>query len=130
MAVGAMAWYWFSRRPSPVQKLPATVNEFKQMPGGAETIDAGEYVISRLKEGGLPGFSKGDHGSLVAPNIKPPQERTEAYPVLRVICLQKNGDTSEYYYWVVRESDGAPWQLRKAWRASPEGQVLQEYPLQ
>ncbi len=128
--VGAAAWYWSSRRASHSKGLPATVNDFKQMPGGAATIDAGEYVIARLKEGGLPGFSKDEHGTLVIPNIKPPQEQTEAYPVLRVICLRKNGGTSEYYYRVIRESEGAPWQLRRAWRASPEGRVLQEYTLQ
>lgn len=130
IAIGATAWYLLSRRPSPTTpKLPATENEFKQMPGGAATIDAGEYIISRAKEGSLPGWSKDDHGSLVVPNIKPPEEQTEAYPILRIIRLRKNRDTSEYYYWVTRESERAPWQLKKALRASPDGQTREEYSL-
>jgi hypothetical protein len=100
------------------------------MPGGGATTDAADYLVGRLKQGALPGFSKDNHGSLVAPNMKPPQEQTEAYPLLRIVCLHKNGDTSEYYYWVVRASEGAPWQLQKAWRASPDGRVLEEYPLE
>ncbi len=128
--VVATLWAVFLGHPSQAHGLPATVNEFKKMPGGATTVDAGEYVISLLKQGGLPGFSKDDHGWLVAPNIKPPQERIEAHPVLRVLCLRKNDDTSEYYYWVVQESQGAAWQLRRAWRATPEGRLLEEYAVQ
>ena len=130
VAGGAVVWYGFHRRPPRPAGLPATVAEFKGMPGGATTVDAADYLISRLHQGALPGFSKDDHGSLVAPNMKPPQEQTEAYPILRIVCLHKNGDTSEYYYWVVRASKGAPWQLQKAWRASPDGRVLEEYPLE
>jgi hypothetical protein len=100
------------------------------MPGGAATIDAGEYLIGRLKEGKLPGISKDDHGSMVAANAKPHEGQTESYPLVRVIVLRKNGDTSEYFYGVVRESAGAPWQLQKAWRANPEGKVVEEYPVQ
>ena len=67
VALGATVWCGFLRHAPHAGGLPATVNDFKQMPGGAVTMDAGEYVISRLKEGGLPGFSKDDHWSLVVP---------------------------------------------------------------
>lgn len=130
VAVGVAAWYALHHRHANAEGLPATVSEFKEMPGGTTSMDAADYLISRLKQGSLPGFSKDDHGSLVAPNMKPPQEQIEAYPILRIVCLHKNGDTSEYYYWVVRASEGAPWQLQKAWRAGSDGRVLEEYPLE
>jgi hypothetical protein len=95
VTLGAVLWQAFHRQPPRAAGLPATVDEFKGMPGGATTVDATDYLLSRLKQGALPGFSKDDHGSLVAPNIKPPQEQTEAYPILRIVCLHKNGDTSE-----------------------------------
>ncbi len=130
MVVGTTVWYSLLRHHSDAQALPATEGDFKKMPGGGVTVDAGEYIISLLKQGGLPGFSKDDHGWLVAPNVKPPQEQTEGYPILRVLWLRKNDDTAQYCYWVVQASNGAPWQLKRAWRENPGGRLLEEYAVQ
>jgi hypothetical protein len=122
-----LMWYGLRRHYPAPPRLPGTEREFKGLPGGGATIEAGQYILDQVQQGRLPGFAKGDHGSLVVPNIKPPQEQTEAYPVLRVICLRKEGDDSEYYYIVARLREGAPWRLQKAWRAAPGGQVREEY---
>jgi hypothetical protein len=130
LGLGVGAWYGLGHHSHRAEGLPATAKDFKRIPGLIETGDAGEFVIARLQDGQLPGFSADDHGSVIVPNIKPPQEQTEAFPILRVVCLHKNGDISEYYYWVVRASEGATWHVKKAWRASPDGRVLEEYSVQ
>lgn len=118
---------WFGRahhRVSPPNRLPATTQEFNRRPDAAFTVEAGEFLIGLAKNGKLPGFSAGEHGKIQA---GAPEAASESYPVTRAVHLSKDGDTSDYFYVVVRDSQDAPWRLLKAVRMRADGQVSQEY---
>lgn len=123
------------RRRSPqAGKAPATIEEFKQAPGGRLTVASGEFLMGLAKEGKLPGFSAGEHGTMHAGDVDakadtPSGAVPEPYPVSRVIHLQKQGDAADYLYVVVLESEGGPWKLQRAWRTDAGGQIVETYPV-
>jgi len=129
LAVVAL-WYGFGRRQPDPARLPANMEEFKQRGGGAFTVQAGEYLIDRAKQGHLPGFSEGEHGVMIAPNFDPAQVESKTNPESRIVCFRKEGDSSEYYYIVVRIPQDGTLRLEKAWRANPSGQIVEEYRVQ
>ncbi len=105
-------------------RVPATVEELKRRPDVPFTVEAGEFLIGLAKNGKLPGFSASDHGRMQA---GAPEAASESYPVTRAVHFSKDGDTSDYFYVVVRDSEGAQWRLLKAARMSSNGQIIQEY---
>ncbi|HEV2391505.1 MAG TPA: hypothetical protein VG146_03985 [Verrucomicrobiae bacterium] len=133
LLVAAAIWYTVAhRRAPPVPKVPATMEEFKQWPGASLTAQAGEFLIGLARAGKLPGFSAGEHGTMHAGIVDAHGSTvsgaaSEPYPVSRSVHFQKEGDTSDYFYVVVRESQSAPWKLQKAWRTDGEGRVIQNY---
>ncbi len=132
LLVGA-AWYGVSHRRAEVSaRTPTTVKEFKQLPAGKMTAEAGEYLLGLAKAGQLPGFSKGEHGAMQA-GTPDARENTpsepEPFPVSRVIHFSKTGDDSDYFYAVLLQSNGGSWKLQRAWRADPQGRVRQNYPI-
>jgi hypothetical protein len=127
--VGALlavaVWYGVAHHhTASMHRLPATMEEFKQRPGGTVTVQAGEFLIGLAKEGKLPGFSSGEHGAMQS---GAPDTVAETYPVTRAVHFSKDGDTSDYLYLVVRESQDAPWKLLKGARMDAGGHVIQEY---
>lgn len=124
--VGIM-WFAVSRRHSATPSLPKTMSEFKQRPGGAATVDAGEFLIELAKAGKLPGFAQGEHGTMQA--AVPPNASPEPYPISRALHFGKDGDTCDYFYIVTRESSADPWKLIKACRMDSAGHVLDDYPV-
>ncbi len=135
LALAAGIWYVFGhRRPSVQEKLPATMEEFKQRPGGAFTAEAGEFLIGLAKQGKLPGFAAGEHGTMHAGMVdargnRPSSNTAETYPVSRAIHFSKEGDEADYFYVVVRESPGSTWKLRQACRMDDNGRILENYPV-
>lgn len=128
----AALWYGVNhQRAQPTEKLPTTIDEFRQIPGGAVTVQAGEFLLTLANEGKLPGFNQGEHGTMhagiVDGNANTPSG-SEQYPVSRVIHFSKRGNDSEYFYAVVLESNGGPWKLQRAWRTDPQGQLIENYP--
>ena len=122
------------RCPPSGDKLPATLDEFKQAAGGASTVDAGEFLLSLAKQGKLPGFAPGEHGVMRAGIVDgqgniPAAAAPGSYPISRGITFSKDGDTSVYFYTVVQASNHAPWQLQKAWRTDADGKVVENYPI-
>ncbi len=122
------------RRAPSGDKLPATLGQFKQVAGGASTVDAGEFLLSLAKQGKLPGFTPGEHGVMRAGIVDgtgniPSAAASESYPISRGITFSKSGDTSVYFYTVVQASNHAPWQLQKAWRTDADGKVVETYPV-
>ena len=116
------------------RKLPAILEEFKEVPGGAVTVDAADFLVGLAKEGLLPGFAKGEHGTVQAGNFEPAQDLpasalSQTNQVLRCVHFSKDGDDSDYFYLVARASNGAPWKVTKAWRAAPDGRVLERFPV-
>lgn len=123
--VATAVWYKVAhRQTAPPSRLPATVEEFKQRAGGTFTVEAGDFLIGLAKDGKLPGFAAGQHGSMQA---GAPDSPADPYPVTRAVHFSKDGDTSDYFYIVVRESQDAPWKLLKAARMAPDGHLIQEY---
>jgi hypothetical protein len=54
------------RRSPPADRVPTTMEEFKQRPGGKSTAEAGEFLQALAKKGKLPGFRAGEHGTMHA----------------------------------------------------------------
>ncbi len=134
LVAAATAWYVWRTNPTAAPKPPTSLDEFKRQPGGAYTVDAGDFLLSLVKQGKLPGFAAGDHGSMHAGiidgNGNTPQETApEHFPVSRTVVFSKRGDTSAYFYIVERASAGSPWQLKKAWRIDAEGRIAEQYPV-
>ncbi|HWV98394.1 MAG TPA: hypothetical protein VNZ64_01755 [Candidatus Acidoferrum sp.] len=135
LLLAAAAWYGLSHHRTPTTpKLPTTLDEFKQQPGGASTVDAGDFLFALAKQGKLPGFSPGEHGAMHAGIVdangdSPSVTASETYPISRGITFSKEDDTSVYFYIVVQTSNNAPWKLQKAWRTDADGHVVQNYPV-
>jgi hypothetical protein len=67
LLLAAVVWYAVAHHHSAVAgKLPRTLEEFKQRPGGGPTVDAGDFLIGLAKRGKLPGFSADEHGTMHA----------------------------------------------------------------
>lgn len=119
---------WYARHRGgdvAAQNQPTTtLQDFKRRPDGAFTADAGEFLMGLAKDGKLPGFAQGEHGNM---QIGAPEAAVESYPVTRAAHFSKDGDTSDYLYVVVRDSERAPWRLLKAARMTADGQVIQEF---
>ncbi len=127
----ALVWYGTRHRHTgPKVRAPLTIEQFKQVPGANATVQAGEFLLTLAKEGKLPGIAQGEHGTMhagiVDANANSPSG-PEPYPVSRVIHFSKQNDDSDYFYVVVIESNGAPCKLQRAWRANPQGQVIESY---
>ena len=50
-------------------------------------------------------------------------------PVAVEFEMRKRSATSAYHYTLAFPPQGGEWKLRKAWRTSPEGRVMEEYPV-
>ncbi len=120
-------WYGFQRHRKDAAKSRAGVEELKRTQAEDFTAAAGEYLINRAKQGQLPGFSKGDQGTMFAPTLDPAKMQSMAESGSRLICSQKKGDESEYCYIVVRNPKDGALRLAKAWRVSRSGKLLEEY---
>jgi hypothetical protein len=135
LLLAGAVWYGVMHRRSPsADKVPTTMEEFKRRPGGKLTVEAGEFLLGLAKEGKLPGFSAGEHGTMHAgildAKANPPSGAVpEPDPVSRVIHFQKQGNAADYFYVVVLESDGVPWKLQRAWRTNADGHVVETYPV-
>ncbi len=135
LLLAGAVWYGVMRhRHPPADKAPVTMENFMQVPGGKLTVQAGEFLMGLAKEGKLPGFSAGEHGTMHAGIVDakantPSRAGPEPYPVSRVINFQKQGNSSVYFYLVVLESDGGHWKLQRAWRADADGHVVEAYPV-
>jgi len=103
-----------------------------QQPGGALTLEGSEVLAKFVADAQLPGFLK-VIGREISWGIGGPNLRKEsssaAYPAVRTFCGRKTDDPSAYYCIVVRLSKQSGWKLQRAWRAGPDGRVLEEYPI-
>jgi hypothetical protein len=131
LLVAWLVWYAIARYHSTAaDNVPKSMEEFRQRSGGLFTAEAGAYLMELAKAGKLPGFALGEHGTMHAgildANANTPSG-SEPYPLSRGIQFQKDGDTSGYFYIVVRESQGSPLRLQKAWRMDAEGHVVENY---
>lgn len=98
----------------------ALLHYFTQPGGTAEG-----FMLDLLEKHRLPGFLKGDHGTLDSALTH--KELNQRYPVSRSFSARKRGSDSIYHYTVLRASPTDPWRLHRAWRARPDGMVAEEY---
>ncbi|MBI5383609.1 MAG: hypothetical protein HZA90_02870 [Verrucomicrobia bacterium] len=90
-------------------------------PGGAA-----ETFMARLQKAGkLPGFAKGEKGTLSS--FLNADALSVSFPVNRSFTATKRGEPSCYHYELARASAEAEWQLQRAWRTNPDGTVAEEY---
>ena len=90
--------------------------------------EAAKFVGSLGEKGQLPGFARGEL-SKTWPEMSDLESCGEPYPMSRTFSCLKNGDPSAYHYIVLRESKDSPWKLQRAWRTSPDGRIIEEFPV-
>jgi hypothetical protein len=95
---------------------------YATQPGGTAEL----YMIGLQKAGRLPGFSKGEKGTLSSRLGS--SELMPSFPARRSFTATKRGESSTYHYEVARSSESSEWQVRRAWRTAPDGRVAEEYP--
>ena len=111
---------------------------FWQKPGGALTVEALDFLGKLSREGELPGFPKSEHATLemLIHNVVQDSHgawqfsRTndDRYPAARTFKASKNNDGHfDYYYTVIKRFKTDGWQLQRAWRIDPKGQVVEEF---
>ena len=103
-----------------------------QQPGGALTLEAREFLAKLIENDQLPGILKVQRKEfswgIGGPNLRK-EASSAGYPALRTFCGRKTEDPSAYYCVVVRLSKESGWKLQRAWRAGPDGRVIEEYPI-
>jgi len=96
-----------------------------QTPYGELLQDAANYIGGLEDQGKLPGFHKGEHGSLTS-IPEPVWEKGVTFPVSVVLRGTKEGDDSFYRYTLMKLDSGAAWQLVEATRWDKGGHVVEQ----
>jgi hypothetical protein len=103
-----------------IQTRLAIIGYFTQPGGAAET-----YMRSLQENYELPGFAKGQHGTLTG--VLGLRDLNQVFPVERSFTATKRGERSTYHYTVARASAEGAWKLKRTWRANADGSVAEEY---
>lgn len=96
-----------------------------QTPYGKLLQDAATYIDSLLDQDKLPGFHKGEHGSLTS-IPEPVWEKGVTFPVSVVLRGTKEGTDFFSRYTIMKSDSGAPWQLVEATRWDKNGHVVEQ----
>ena len=96
-----------------------------QTPYGQLLQDAATYVGGLKDQDKLPGFHKGEHGSLTS-IPEPVWEKGISFPVSVVMRGTKEGAESFYRYTIMKPDSRAPWQLVEATRWDKSGHVIEQ----
>jgi hypothetical protein len=123
----------------PDNELPSTtVAEFHAIIGSVtnsefvlETGVAHEVLVQLYEQGRLPGaFKESGELSCDLPQMIVSNKVIEmTYPALRTFRLTKLGENATNIYILEKESSNSVWQLKRAWKADSEGQVINEWPV-
>ncbi len=89
-----------------------------------EKKSAAKFLKSLERQGKLPGWEKKD--SVAGDHVMV----RYVYPFSFVFDIPKTGDPHIYHYTIWRASDGASWQLKRAWQTDAKGAIVKEFPLQ
>jgi hypothetical protein len=103
-----------------IQSLIEVYLYFAQPGGSAENA-----WLELRKMGGVPGIIQGEKGDLAA-FVKYDELVSRNFPQTRTLDVHKRGDQTVYHYTMTRVSLESEWKLIKAWRASPDGKVIEE----
>ena len=103
-----------------IQTRLAIVGYFTQPGGTAES-----YLLRLQEKQELPGFAKGQHGSITG--LVGPRDVNLVFPAVRSFTATKQGDLSTYHYTVARPTEVSAWEVVRAWRTEADGRVAEEY---
>jgi hypothetical protein len=90
-----------------IQTRLAIVGYFTQPGGTAES-----YMVNLQRKDELPGFAKGQHGSITG--VVGPRDVNIMFPSVRSFTATKQGDPSTYHYTVSRPTEVSTWKLLRA----------------
>jgi hypothetical protein len=96
-----------------------------QTPYGKLLQDGSSFIDGLLDRGQLPGFRKGEHGSLSS-IPEPVWEKGVTFPVSVVLRGTKEGDDSFYRYTIMKADPEASWKLVEATRWDKNGHVVEQ----
>ncbi len=111
-----------------------TLAWLKDRPGGPLTLDAANFLKGLIEKDQLPGVvrsKKKKHkvsftlGLELDDALK--QVNATGLPASRTFYGQRSDEAFKIFYRVNRVSEEGPWKLERAWRAAPDGQLLEEY---
>jgi hypothetical protein len=123
MYIKILKGMYFPDSQSSTNSLEDTI---KQLPGGALTLEALDFLGNLKSQGKLPGVAKDEKGTYPASSWMKAQP--EDYPVSRTFEFKKDGaDPSNCHYTVVKASKDGGWRLQKAWRTDENARVVEEY---
>lgn len=105
-----------------IQTRLSLVYYFTQPGGTAEA-----FMLRLRKHHELPGFSKGEHGTLSYTLSS--RDLSVTFPVTRAFTASKHGETSIYHYTVYRGAEDTGWQLQRAWQTGADDTVVTEFPV-
>lgn len=111
-------------RPEMVRMSMMLVLYFTQAGGAPEVL-----LTNLATEKKLPGNFKKSDTLFLAESLNLKQLDSLMSATSRTLTFKKNEDSTHYNYLLVRNSIDAPWQIQKAWQASSDGKVLQEFEL-
>ena len=102
-----------------IQTRLSLVDYFTQPGGSAEA-----FMISLQKKHELPGFRKGEHGTLSY--MLSSRDLSVTFPTTRSFTASKRGETFVYHYTVYRDSERTGWTLQRAWLTNADGEIVRE----
>jgi len=107
----------------------------KKKPGGALTLDAGQFLATLIVQNKLPGVTKavrmGKSFSLALDPVDLLNGSESAdFPATRKWFGQYNDESEKNYYIVFRASQERPWKLQRAWRATRDGHLIQNFEIE
>ncbi len=123
----AVASKWLEAKPSPrIHDWIESLILGGIQPGAKTTAEAEEFLHHLKQQGGLPGWSASDQGTLMlnTQGIGP-----AAYPVARTFKCRKNSGQEIEIYTVVKAAPASGWELRRAWAANRKGRFVKEFPI-
>src|SRR6476659_5770839 len=122
IAVAAIA-IWFGFWSSSASIPPNTLQEVLKLPGGQETMAAGECLVTLLHEGRLPGVALDEHGDLVSDEVVQKLGKIRVYPATRGFHFESRATGLIHHYAVSLSRAGGTWHLERAWDTDGSGQV-------
>jgi hypothetical protein len=97
-----------------------------QTPYGLLLQDASKYILSLEEQGKLPGFQKGEHGSITSIPELMSNEGAFTFPVTVVLRATKKGTDSFYRYTIMKSNSGASWKMIEATSWDKDGHVVEQ----
>jgi hypothetical protein len=97
-----------------------------QTPYGLLLQDAASYIGGLKDQGKLPGFQKGEHGSVSSIPELLSKEGAVTFPVSVVLRATKKGTDTFYRYTILKSNSEAPWKMIEATSWDKDGNVIEQ----